>query len=106
LYNAICAELDGWPCEPGSSCTVKVSDRVKVAIKRPTTYAVNAAEWAQLAGDLDEVALAVVEHKPSVVAKAAKWMQENDPATWARMSRAITIKEGKASLAVTIIEEG
>jgi hypothetical protein len=88
------------PCRLGSSKTLTEAG-FRISIKRPLNYSIDEAAWDEIREKIDEAYLAAVEYKPRVVERAAKWIEQNDPAEWTRMSRAITVKPGKVSISAT-----
>ncbi len=87
------------PAREEGSETVKLDDGRRVTITGKLSYSADMAKLAQLASQLP------AERRPIKVetkldTTGCKWLRANEPALWALIAPAITVKPAKASIEV------
>lgn len=72
----------------------------KVSVKAPLIRSMNWDAWETVKGNIPRE-LWPVEMKPSLDEKGVKWLESNDPQTYAALSAALIVKPGAVSVSVT-----
>lgn len=80
------------------------ADGYKITITGRMNRTLDRAAWESIAPDIPEN-LRPVEYKPSLDVKGLRYLQQNEPALYAKAAEAITAKPGKAAVKIEKEEE-
>jgi len=76
----------------------------KVVTKYKINRTIDAKKWEQIKGNLHpDIANHIVDYKPALVLKGYRWIEENDPQSFAELQKAITSSAAKPSISVEIV---
>jgi hypothetical protein len=97
--RAIAAKIQALTGHTAEGQKTYAADQWKVTVKAPLIRSMNWDAWEQVKGRIPED-LWPVEMKPSLDEKGVKWLQNNEPETYAVLSEALIIKPGSVQITV------